>query len=402
MMLADDRRWWSGQTELDTAKRICEEQPNIAAAIDFVLNETAEDVTGLNILIEMFYLSPSARWCDETHRRLEHLLSRDRHLPPAVHARALYGAGMHSLWRRNGRARNQFKQCSDIAKGQPELRLEQGLAEFGLGLTESRDSRRADAHFRRAIQLLEGTPGHIALTHVLLHLADEIAEREPAEAHALSERALRIVNEHGGQFDIGRTALCVGIVRIRLGLPEEAEPLLKDALKVHLELPSRTILALQFEGLAWLAGLAGKGDEAAQLLGKADCLREETGMSLPSQWTTEHERCTAAARALLGQRGFDRAFRTGAQRTIQNLVTYLNGTPGRSDDPPDTSPVSRREVEVAELVSTGATNRQIAAKLTISDQTAKAHVSHILRKLGFSSRAEIATWYSSGSWKHAP
>jgi DNA-binding CsgD family transcriptional regulator len=54
--------------------------------------------------------------------------------------------------------------------------------------------------------------------------------------------------------------------------------------------------------------------------------------------------------------------------------------------------LSAREVEVARLIATGATNREIAAKLTIAPKTVAAHVEHILAKLGASRRAQIATW----------
>jgi DNA-binding NarL/FixJ family response regulator len=46
-----------------------------------------------------------------------------------------------------------------------------------------------------------------------------------------------------------------------------------------------------------------------------------------------------------------------------------------------------REVEVLRLVATGATNRQIADSLVISDKTVARHVSNLFTKLGISSRA---------------
>ncbi|MBL7501281.1 AAA family ATPase [Frankia sp. CNm7] len=67
--------------------------------------------------------------------------------------------------------------------------------------------------------------------------------------------------------------------------------------------------------------------------------------------------------------------------------------------PPAASPLSPREAEVAELVAGGLTNRQIAAKLFISERTAQTHVQHILTRLGFSSRTQIATWVST---RHQP
>jgi non-specific serine/threonine protein kinase len=37
-------------------------------------------------------------------------------------------------------------------------------------------------------------------------------------------------------------------------------------------------------------------------------------------------------------------------------------------------------------------NKEIAASLVIAQRTAEGHIEHILRKLGFGSRAQIATW----------
>ncbi|HLK96024.1 MAG TPA: AAA family ATPase [Nocardioidaceae bacterium] len=62
------------------------------------------------------------------------------------------------------------------------------------------------------------------------------------------------------------------------------------------------------------------------------------------------------------------------------------------DDGAPPEPLSRREAEVAGLVAEGLTNRQIAARLVISERTAQNHVQHILTKLGFTTRSQIAAW----------
>ncbi|MFC4943146.1 helix-turn-helix transcriptional regulator [Pseudonocardia sp. GCM10023141] len=54
--------------------------------------------------------------------------------------------------------------------------------------------------------------------------------------------------------------------------------------------------------------------------------------------------------------------------------------------------LSRRESEIAELVASGLTNRQVAATTHISERTVESHVQHILAKLGFTSRSQIAAW----------
>jgi DNA-binding NarL/FixJ family response regulator len=55
-------------------------------------------------------------------------------------------------------------------------------------------------------------------------------------------------------------------------------------------------------------------------------------------------------------------------------------------------PLTVREEEVLRLVTTGLSNKEIAALLFISDGTVKSHVEHILRKLGVSDRAQAAVW----------
>jgi DNA-binding NarL/FixJ family response regulator len=47
---------------------------------------------------------------------------------------------------------------------------------------------------------------------------------------------------------------------------------------------------------------------------------------------------------------------------------------------------------VAGLVARGFSNREVAAALFLSERTVESHVQHILNKLGFRSRAQIAAW----------
>jgi DNA-binding CsgD family transcriptional regulator/tetratricopeptide (TPR) repeat protein len=54
--------------------------------------------------------------------------------------------------------------------------------------------------------------------------------------------------------------------------------------------------------------------------------------------------------------------------------------------------LTRREREIVESVAQGATNAEIARKLSVSPRTVETHVENILAKLGFKSRVEIAVW----------
>jgi DNA-binding CsgD family transcriptional regulator len=60
-----------------------------------------------------------------------------------------------------------------------------------------------------------------------------------------------------------------------------------------------------------------------------------------------------------------------------------------------TGGLSPRELEVAELVADGLTNSAIAARLFVSRATVSSHVTHILTKLDFTSRVQIAAWVAA-------
>jgi DNA-binding NarL/FixJ family response regulator len=75
-------------------------------------------------------------------------------------------------------------------------------------------------------------------------------------------------------------------------------------------------------------------------------------------------------------------------QVARRLMSSLREGPG--DGP--TADLTSRELEVLRLVATGKPNKEIAAELTISERTARTHVSRILRKLRLSSRTQAALW----------
>ncbi|HKG26123.1 MAG TPA: LuxR C-terminal-related transcriptional regulator, partial [Thermomicrobiales bacterium] len=83
-------------------------------------------------------------------------------------------------------------------------------------------------------------------------------------------------------------------------------------------------------------------------------------------------------------------------RLVVGTATADRPTPLRPLVTPDalrpTAGLSRREREVAALLTLGLSNRQIADELAISVATTARHVANILTKLGFNSRAQVAAW----------
>jgi DNA-binding NarL/FixJ family response regulator len=59
---------------------------------------------------------------------------------------------------------------------------------------------------------------------------------------------------------------------------------------------------------------------------------------------------------------------------------------------PAHEPLTERELEVLRLVAKGHANKEIAARLDITERTARTHVSNILGKLDLASRTQAALW----------
>jgi len=94
-----------------------------------------------------------------------------------------------------------------------------------------------------------------------------------------------------------------------------------------------------------------------------------------------HEVAAAVRAAHRGELQLDPAV---ARRLMSSLRTTPPIDPGAE--------LTSRELEVLQLIGAGAPNKVIAARLQISERTARTHVSNILRKLGLHSRTQVALW----------
>jgi ATP/maltotriose-dependent transcriptional regulator MalT len=162
-------------------------------------------------------------------------------------------------------------------------------------------------------------------------------------------------------------------------------------------------IALSVEVLAWIAAAARRPRRAATLLGAADSLWTGIGSSIGGYRYLEddHRECERRTREMLGDSIFAEAFALGRGLGPDQAAGYALGTEHAAEEGTavgsagDLVELSRREREVAELVAAGLSNREIAGRLVISTRTAESHVDHILSKLGFTSRAQVAAAWTT-------
>ena len=85
-----------------------------------------------------------------------------------------------------------------------------------------------------------------------------------------------------------------------------------------------------------------------------------------------------------------RAAAAGTVSLSPDLLTRLTRRLHQPPPPDPLQPLSAREREVLDLIAQGHSNRQIARKLAIGEQTVKTHVRSILTKLGLEDRVQAA------------
>jgi predicted ATPase/DNA-binding CsgD family transcriptional regulator len=143
--------------------------------------------------------------------------------------------------------------------------------------------------------------------------------------------------------------------------------------------------------LAAVKADAGRPQTAARLAGAATAFAREAGLARlpPVADLTDH--AAAAGRDALGRARFEEAWAEGETMTLEDAAGYVSRGRGRRQRPSrGWAGLTPTELTVARAVADGLSNPQIAERMFISRRTVTTHLTSIFRKLGVSSRAELA------------
>lgn len=138
----------------------------------------------------------------------------------------------------------------------------------------------------------------------------------------------------------------------------------------------------------------GRGDDGDAHLVSAVELFEGSGARAAADMARTHLRREVRAPRMSGGSAGSRRLTTApgpAQVAGWNPAAAPSERPARPTPGPSwTEPLTPREVEVARAVATGLSNRRVATTLSLSVRTVEVHLTSIFRKLGTSSRTELA------------
>jgi non-specific serine/threonine protein kinase len=225
---------------------------------------------------------------------------------------------------------------------------------------------------------------------------------DESRAAALFDECLAVTGAIGEYWIRSMALWAMGVQSCLDGDTARATAAEQQSIRLRLPLDSRYLVGLNLDVLAWAAATDGDGVRAARLLGAAQAIMQAAGTSLVSGGPTSalHDQYEASARRALGETAFDRAFQQGLGLGFDDAVAYALGDTdqpaGRSSptkrEAAAPGSLTRREREIAELITQGLSNKEIARSLVISQRTAEGHVEHILAKLGFTARSQVAAW----------
>ena len=402
-----DTSWLSRQTA-DRVARLFREHANVQAAQDFCQTEPGEAEAGLRIAMHvwLFYYFDGG-YVSEGRYRL---------------GRALALTAEPTVWRAQG-----LLLASLLATASGDRRAALPLLDQGTSLARQLDdpATRAFAGYCAAVFCTFGGD----LQQAVAHYEDGLEALPPAAVHA-RQRALlllNLANAAGLAGDEERAVAChrkfvaltgaggelsddshsgywlwvQGLAAWRRGDLVRAAGLQQQSLRLRAGLNDLRRSTLCVEALAWIAASRRQYERAAVLLGAAGGLWRSMGTTLDGygHLVGFQRDCERQTRQALGEQAFQAAFHRGLEMPAEDALAYALQQP--PEEPPKKPPtpavpggvlLTPRELQVARLLARGRSNKEIAARLVISQRTAEGHVERILAKLGFSSRAQVAAW----------
>lgn len=412
-------------------ERLEAEHPNLRAALQRSLKRGDREAA-LRLGGALWRFWSRRAHVSEGRRLLEDALAGDSGVPPSVLAKALNGAGTLAHYQGDygraaelcGKSLQLFRRVGDrrgtafaleglalVARTGGRFAAARGMCreageifgelgdEWGTahslhyeGISVWQQGKHAEARplLEESLKLYRELGDRQGIAGVLQLL--RVAQDDPAKARALCEESLNVSRKMGDKRGMARGLIGLGEVTLRQGDYAASRAAYEESAAIFRELGDTWFLAVSLDGLAGVISAQGQPTAAARLFGTAEIIFESIGAPLPPHCVPYHERTLAAIRAQLGKEDLASAWDEGRSMTPEQSLAALE-QPGAQPESPYPAGLTRREVEVLRLVTTGLTDAQVAEKLFISLRTVNAHLRSIYSKLDVGSRS-AATRYA--------
>jgi DNA-binding CsgD family transcriptional regulator len=208
----------------------------------------------------------------------------------------------------------------------------------------------------------------------------------------------RLSRQAGDLYSLGMMLLNQGFAALMSGDLDQAGQRLAEGLRIARQLDDRVAQCHLIGALGCCAAQSREPRLATQLFAAMENLRAEAGATINAGMAPALARATTSVTAALGQSRFATEFQAGQQLSRDAAARLALGEAApaaAASDHQSAGVLRQREIDVARLVADGLSNKEIGARLFISERTVESHIRNIMNKLGFNSRAQIAGWIAA-------
>ncbi|WP_009476146.1 LuxR C-terminal-related transcriptional regulator [Rhodococcus sp. JVH1] len=390
---------WISSRQAAWVVRLDAEQSNIRAALQFCLTGPSDADTGIRMATALYPYWRVRGRLREGMRWLAQLLAVQCGEPGVERIKALYVLSVLSGLHGDPEASALYAQRGGALAAQLGDRTGTALMADAAGCHAlvARDASTACEHFESSLAVFrkEGNLLYMIWSLLGLALASD-ADGHRTRSEECYREILALTESRGESVYRGWSLWCAGVGAWRGREHSHAKDLVTQGLQLARLVDDHTSAAGCMEVLSWIAVDEGAPRRAAKMMGAAEALARTVGSpsNIYPNLLVQHTGIEQKARRVIGNRAFETEFRRGLTAWFDDFAAYALDEKGRPDTSvkPGFTSLTRREQQVAELVAEGLTNRAISGKLVISQRTAQGHVEHILSKLGFTSRTQIAAW----------
>jgi predicted ATPase/DNA-binding CsgD family transcriptional regulator len=384
---------WNGPGQAAGLARLRADKDNLRAALEFCISDPDSTPAALALVSALRF-----HWCadgflSEGRRWLDMVLARPVSDRPA-RATALWVAAWATLlqgdYQTAGERLDECAELGDAAARSQVTSLRGTWANFQGRLPEAIEA------FEQAITELTALDDGRGVLMSLFQLAIAQACAGDPRAADTAKRAIALSENCGEQWCRSYALWSLGFdawVRDEL---DSAVALTRAGLVIQRGFNDHVGTALMIELLAWVAASKGEFRHAARLLGSLRTIWRRIGTTIAAfgpHLADHHARCEQIVVRRLSAAAFAAAAAEGDRLDLgQAIACALDELPASPPALSGKPALTRREHEVAQLIARGMSNRMIADSLVISPRTVDGHLEHILAKLGFSSRSQVAAW----------
>ncbi|MFD1546696.1 ATP-binding protein [Nonomuraea guangzhouensis] len=388
-----------GPAQVELMTRLRAEHPNLRTALEYCHAEHAG--LCIDMASDLLYHWISSSHLGEGRNWLEQGLAHADDGTEQVRARALWACGRLAILQGDPASALELLAASRALGARLGLEPVLGYVALysGMAAMHEGDTTSAIRFFGEAVthHRTSGDPAGEVQALTWLSLAYSFLG-DSERAVAAAEQSIAICDAHGESWHKAYAMTALGIELWRQGDTRRATALEQESLRVFHTLDDLVGVGVNIEVLTWIAASEKEYARTGELLGILRNVWEAISAPLLGfgHLRRYHDECEVRTQRALGEPAFQKAVKRGARlshdHALAHALTEEAPSPSRSGEAGRHPLLTPRETEIAQLIAQGMSSKEIAARLVIAQRTAEGHTEHILRKLGFNSRTQIACW----------